>query len=211
MIEYQKIQTMFKRGENNKIVEGDWSVPELGYLCDNLWEFTEKVDGTNIRVSWDGHRRRFGGRTERAMIPSLLLEVLEDMFENDGFCAHFGTRKDGTESNVILFGEGYGPKIQKGGGRYRDDPSFVLFDVLIDGWWLGRKDVLDVANKFNIDAVPVIGEGTLQQAIDRVRAGISSHWGDFIAEGIVARPKVQLFNRKGYRIITKIKAKDFRK
>jgi hypothetical protein len=39
--------------------------------------------------------------------------------------------------------------------------------------------------------------------------GFKSHWGDFIAEGIVARPKVELKTRAGHRIITKLKYKDF--
>ena len=46
--------------------------------CD--WEFTEKVDGTNIRVHWDGHTVEFGGRTDKAQIPKPLLERLETLF-----------------------------------------------------------------------------------------------------------------------------------
>lgn len=41
------------------------------------------------------------------------------------------------------------------------------------------------------------------------RKGIKSQWGDFIAEGIVARPATELLTRNGERIITKIKHKDF--
>lgn len=41
------------------------------------------------------------------------------------------------------------------------------------------------------------------------RKGFNSIWGDFIAEGIVARPAVELKTRNGHRIITKIKHKDF--
>jgi hypothetical protein len=42
------------------------------------------------------------------------------------------------------------------------------------------------------------------------RGGLKSQWGDFEAEGIVARPKVDLFDRGGNRIICKIKGKDFK-
>ena len=53
--EYHKISTPFKRhfdGPNKgKLIMGDWAVPELDYLSSNYWEFTEKVDGTNIRIS----------------------------------------------------------------------------------------------------------------------------------------------------------------
>ena len=58
-------------------------------------------------------------------------------------------------------------------------------------------------------SVPIIGRGMLHDMIDRVRCGFTSTWGDFPAEGIVARPAVELKARNGARIITKIKTKDF--
>ena len=53
MKEYHKIQTVFKRDPATKIktlLDVDWSQDAFGYLADNEWVFTEKVDGTNIRV-----------------------------------------------------------------------------------------------------------------------------------------------------------------
>ena len=53
MKEYHKIQSVFKRDiANGKIIEGKYSLPEFEYLKDNQWVFTEKVDGTNIRIIW---------------------------------------------------------------------------------------------------------------------------------------------------------------
>ena len=40
--------------------------------------------------------------------------------------------------------------------------------------------------------------------------GDYTFWGDFQAEGYVARPSIELHTRGGDRIITKIKCKDFR-
>ena len=61
--EYDKIQTVFKRDMENRgaIIEGTFALPEFEYLQNNVWEFTEKVDGTNVRVMWDGSAVRFGG------------------------------------------------------------------------------------------------------------------------------------------------------
>lgn len=53
MTEYHKIQTLFKRDMESKhktLLEGQWTLPEFEYLAGNVWTFTEKVDGTNIRV-----------------------------------------------------------------------------------------------------------------------------------------------------------------
>jgi len=70
--------------------------------------------------------------------------------------------------------------------------------------------VEDIGNKLNIDVVPIIGIGTLHRMIRMAQEGFKSTWGDFLAEGIVARPKIELKTRSGQRIITKIKYKDFK-
>jgi hypothetical protein len=85
----------------------------------------------------------------------------------------------------------------------------VLFDVRVGQWWLQRADVHDVAQKLGIDAVPVIGEGTLHDAVTLAKRGFCSAWGNFEAEGIVARPKVELMTRGGNRLVTKVKCRDF--
>ncbi len=233
---YHKINAPYKRHregpDKGKFIRGEWSTPELEYLADLEWEFTEKVDGTNIRIKLrltpgGNVVPTFGGRTDNAVIPWPLMEYLEATFYN-GHEDHSKWMLDNDLKEVVLYGEGYGPKIQSG-GKYRDTPSFVLFDVNIGGFWLDRANVDDVASNLGIDSVPVIGYGTLYDAMDAVMAdghevyttgdnlpsnafdyGLSSQWGDFEAEGIVARPVVPLFNRKGERIIVKIKGVDFK-
>lgn len=208
MSEYHKIQTIFKRdmsNKNKKLIEGDWTMPEFEYLANNIWTFTEKVDGTNIRVIFKDGKITFGGRTDDAQIPAQLVTRLNERFLPlaDKLVYLFW---DG----AVLYGEGYGAKIQKGGGNYRPDQDFVLFDVKCGEWWLQRDDVLDVAINFGVDVVPIIGEGTLYSAVTHAKRGILSTWGPFQAEGIVARPKTELKTRSGHRLIAKIKCRDFR-
>lgn len=210
MDEYHKINTMFKRNMagNKKIIEGDWAIPELELLKDVQWQFTEKVDGTNIRVKWDGKDVVFGGRTDNAQIPNGVINRLNELFYSVP-----GKKRLSEvfpEGEVLLFGEGFGAKIQKGGGNYKQEQDFVLFDVKVGNLWLTRENVEDVAQKLQLDVVPVIGQGTLAQAIELVKGGLKSTWGDFEAEGIVARPMVELRDRRGNRIVTKIKAVDFK-
>lgn len=223
---YHKINALFKRHKDGKkkgrLIVGDWAQPEFGYLANNEWTFSSKIDGTNIRVGFHANGLSFGGRTNDAVIPRALTDYLERTFVLEAMLPHF---EIGNSTSITLYGEGYGPKIQ-GGGRYRDDCSFILFDVLINGFWLSRENVKDIADKLGIDAVPEIGRGTLQDAIDIVSTGITfnkaggmvrwgsgglrSRWGDFYEEGIVARPVVELFNNKGQRIICKVKTVDFK-
>ena len=217
IIEYHKIPGPFKRHvegpDKNKVIPWSWTSPELQVLADIPWQFTEKVDGTNIRVIWDGHKPEFRGRTDRALLPADLLKALIEMFPEEVLEQTF------THDSVILFGEGYGPGIQKGGGNYREDKSFILFDVKIGEWWLLRKDVEDIAKALGIDVVPLVSEKTLTEAIiDMAEIPFYSRIpkiaprGEekplFIGEGIVGTPGVPLFNRKGDRIIVKLKGCD---
>jgi len=207
MREYPKIQSIFKRDEKtHRFIEGEWSLPEFEYLKDNLWEATEKIDGTNIRVNWDAESRevRFGGRTDNAQVPTFLLASLQGLFPKEKFIENY------PELSMTLFGEGYGAKIQKGGGNYiPDGVDFALFDVLIDGWWLYRGNIEDIAQNLGAKCVPLIGTTTLLEAINTIRGGLPSQYGAFEAEGIVLKPFVALTNRRGERIITKMKHKDF--
>jgi ATP-dependent RNA circularization protein (DNA/RNA ligase family) len=212
MIKYHKIQTVYLRDPKNNhktLLEGTWAKPEFELLKDIDWICTEKIDGTNIRVMWDGENVRFGGKTDNAQIPSILIEALQDTFTNEKMKEVFPDA-----DNVCLYGEGYGKKIQKGGNYLPDRADFILFDVKIGDWWLTREANEDIAQKLNIGVVPIIGVWTLEQAIEYVKNGFKStiaHNKDYIAEGLVMKPEIDLFNIYGERIITKIKHKDFLK
>lgn len=202
---YHKIQSMFKRDQKGKMLFGEFSLPEFEYLKDLQWEFTEKVDGTNIRIVISDGSISIKGKTNNAQLHPTLLENIEAIIEpnREQMLEKF---RDG----ACLYGEGYGPKIQSG-GKYRSSPSFVLFDVLVDKWWLKRESVESIGDQLSMDVVPVVSRGTLKDMEIICAESLTSTWGDFEAEGLVARPVVELKSRAGGRIITKLKCKDFRK
>ena len=208
MTEYHKIETLFERDTNGtkKLIEGAFRNDAVKYLANNDWYFTEKIDGTNIRIHWDGHKVEFAGRTDRAQIPKSLMDYLANTFGSmeaeEMFEQKFG------ETDVILFGEGYGPGIQKG-GAYRDDVSFILFDVLIGGTWLKRDSVEDIATAFGVDIVPIIFVGNIKKAVDFVKTKPKSTIGTANMEGVVGRPVIEMRDRLGKRVIVKIKVCDF--
>lgn len=210
---YHKINAPFTRDKKGVIQEGQWCLPELEYLAGNKWEWTEKVDGTNIRLHATllgngGIDWKIDGRTDNAQIPPALKKTLDDLtyFNYEDVKEVMAERQI---PELTIYGEGYGPKIN-GGGKYGDFPQFVVFDVKVGDFWLRRHDVDEFCEATGFASVPVIGEGSLYEAIVRVREGLKSRWGDFEAEGLIAVPKVPLFARNGSRIITKIKARDFR-
>lgn len=210
MTTYPKIQTVFLRDPEvnyKTLLEGTYAKPEFAYLKNNTWVFTEKVDGTNIRVIWNEDEVTLKGKTDKAVIPKFLRKKLEELFleESELFEEVFGD-----EGGVCMYGEGYGARIQGGGGNYNPKgQNFVLFDVRIGKWWLTREAIEKIAGQFEIGVVPIMGEGLLEEAVEMTREGFNSSWGDFIAEGLVMKPKVALINRAGERVIAKIKHKDF--
>lgn len=209
MVKYDKIETLYRRDMEGtkKLLEGEFRNPTVEFLKDNIWQFTEKIDGTNIRVFWDGHEVSFAGRTDKAQIPAFLLSYLTETFKTSEaeqiFEEKFG------EIPVMLFGEGYGPKIQKG-HLYRNDVSFILFDVFICDNYQSRSTVEDIAKALGIDIVPIIFEGTIQEAVDFVKKNPNSTMGTAKMEGLVGRPKIELRDRCGNRVIVKIKYEDFK-
>jgi RNA ligase-like protein len=214
--EYVKINTVFARDARGKIVESQLATPAFEYLRGTQWEFTEKVDGTNVRLHYDGSPTFRGnehayvyGRTDRAQLPPALLRRLVDVLRAAPLEDTFGV---GPDVDVTLYGEGYGQNIQSAGRHYlADRVDFVLFDVKVDRWWLSRDSVADVGTKLGFEIVPVLGRGTLDDMVAYARTGFqSTRWSGVTAEGIVARPTVDLFDRAGQRIVAKIKYRDFR-
>ena len=208
MKEYEKIETLFLRDMGTKkLVEGEYRNETVEFLKDIDWEFTEKIDGTNIRIYWDGHKVQYFGRTNKAQIPSQLMNRLIELFggnvNEEMFEQKFGANE------VLLIGEGYGAKIQKVGGDYRKDNDFILFDVCINGNYQSRDSVKNIAEYFGIDVVPTIMIGKLEEGVEYVKSKPKSKIGTADSEGLVARPIYELKDRTGNRLIVKIKVRDF--
>ena len=206
---YEKIETVFCRDTDGtkRLILNDFRNPTIEYLKDNVWAFTEKIDGTNIRVHWDGHKVEFGGRTDKAQIPAHLLDKLNELFRTTESEELF--EQTWGDKDVILFGEGYGPKIQNG-VAYRDDVSFILFDVLIGDNYQEREWVEKTAQMFGIDVVPIVLVGSIEDGVNYVMSHPKSTMGTAMMEGVVGRPMVELRDRRGDRVIVKIKWDDFK-
>lgn len=211
---YHKIDSVFHRDpqNNNKTFLVDqWTHPEFEYLSEFEWVWTEKIDGTNIRVIRDDQGNvSFGGRSENAQIPGRLANYLKDTFTKERLDQAFDPC-----FAVTLYGEGFGAGIRSGGNYDTGgEQRFILFDVSYEHefggtCWLERNSVEDIASKLGIPCVPEIGSGTLYEAMAKVVTGFTSRVGSQQAEGLVVRPTIELKNRFGSRVITKIKTCDF--
>lgn len=217
---YTKINTLYKRNmesKNCEIIPGNYSEPEFEYLKDLLWECYLKIDGTNMHYQWDGHTLEIHGKTEKANIPPKLKAMMEKLVTEDMMKEVFPLKYDenGNEIPMMvrIYGEGCGQGIQgKCGQAYSPKGHrFIVFDVLIDNWWLQRKDVSEICEKLNLEIVPLMGVMTIPNAENMVKKGFKDCMAqtDLEAEGLVCRPLHGIKKRNGERIITKIKKCDY--
>lgn len=206
-MEYHKIQSVFKRDpatKNKRFLMWDFSMPEFEYLKGLAWVGTEKIDGTNIRIYGKSEDGFIAGKTSNAQI-------------HQGLYRHLETVRDrlidsDLPDTIVLYGEGYGAKIQKGGQYIPDTQSFVLFDVQIAGNYQPRRTVEDIAARLNLPLVPILEIMSLVEWVNAIASGefIDSHLHPGAKnEGVVLRPLVELQTRDGKRVITKLKFKDF--
>lgn len=196
---YSKIESLLVRDvETFKVIPGQWRIPEFEYLAENPWIVTEKVDGTNVRVGWDGDKVEFGGRTDNAQMPTRLIACLTELFPASKF-----------SDPMTLYGEGYGAGIQKG-GDYGEEQKFILFDVRVGGWWLRWDDVCGIADSLDIAVVPTWPNLTLVDVVSGIEnESFMSQLKSGTPEGVVVRPLVPLCTRSGHRLIGKLKGIDF--
>ncbi|GEM_PF-1673186 len=159
---------------------------------------TEKIHGTNVRFGFVDGRRRVGGRNEEFNLET------SDANSGMGFLGWLRGRPQlflveelATEigKEVIIYGEWYGNKVQKGVKYLNDGKSFVMFGVRIDGTIADWNTVTMIAERIGVPTVPVLYRGAPDKDVfDRLRIlpstlakenGVDMAENDTDTEGIV--------------------------
>jgi hypothetical protein len=180
---YPKINSLWKRDpKTNLVIPGEFADWHFEDLQNAPWHWTEKIDGTNVRLYWDETGVTIGGRTDKAVFNPTVYSALESLIDVNYWADTFGN------TPTTVFGEGYGAGIQKGGG-YRETPGFIVFDVLQNGRFLSGSKVADIAASLGLDMVHYFGEYTLNQAWAKMLCWeFESTFPGHELEGIVGRP-----------------------
>lgn len=244
-MEFPKIQTLWirqnwatgrKKGEIGNIIEGVYSREEFRSI--SKWQATEKIDGMNIRIFFDGKSIKVRGRNDNAQIHVMLQEWIRKNIPIDVMqkVCGFGGEQDvekkynkfvhpSPNHEVILFGEGYGRKIQQGDDYYKEGQKFILFDVVINGRWLIREEVETFAaavrstfrelhnRESELKTVPILPFTTEAQIIDYVKAqppSIIAENNKLVSEGVVVTSDPMMFDKDGNPIRWKLKTADYR-
>ena len=207
---YPKIDSLYLFDNTiKKYLPDVYANKSVELLKDCQWYFTEKVDGTNLRLIWDGYNLTYGGRTLKtnlsnkkriAYIESNLVNkdietILEQLFK---------------EKEVVIYGELFGGDV--GIANYSSEYQFRVFDIWVDGYWLEYENIVEVANNLSFNVVPIVLKGTIEDGVNFVKNTNKSELSETgVFEGIVGKPIGDFYDRNGERIIVKIKKAHFKK
>ena len=210
---FEKINSPFKKDDKFK------NLPELSQeLPLGKWILTEKIDGTNIRIILtkpeDGRRNIFiasrnlilnqddiNSRQYMDCLKDVNLYKLVEYFK-------------GVDSTIIIYGEGYGAGIQKG-GTYSKKKNFRVFDIRIGRVYQDFCYVRKVCVDNQLNLVPVlrgitrISYGGCKRFLKDFKETLIREGDGGKPEGFVVKFEPVLFNKYNERLIFKVKFKDF--
>lgn len=154
--EYPKLKNLHKRDPaDNKVIDAytdEIFSPEL--LGNAGWTWREKLDGTNLRIIWDGHRAEYRGRTDRAQFSGPQELFLQKTIETQGFEELLEQTFGNTEA--ALYAELIGNKIQ-GNPHKIVGYEIRVYDAFVAGWWLLPANVDELANSLGLGSAEIIG------------------------------------------------------
>ena len=111
---------------------------------------------------------------------------------------------------VIMYGEVYGPSIQKLHYGVTEGTKYMVFDILVNEDYLSWSVLKSFCDGYKIPTVPVLFEGAFSsQMIKELGEGKTTVKGaKHIREGVVVKPEVETTKRR-HRKILKYKGADY--
>ena len=211
---YSKYSSPFKKDEKFK------NTNELSQkLPIGKWIKTEKIDGTNIRIIFtkpdeEGNRIIHIGSRKLILNPN---DKNSDQFMSCLGDINLNKLKEyfkEVNSTVIIYGEGYGAGVQKG-GIYSPNKNYRVFDIRIGNAYQDFEYVEKVCIDNQLNIVPVLEEvremtyGDCITSLDKFKDTLITEGTGGTPEGIVYKFEPVLLNKYGERLIFKVKFKDF--
>lgn len=226
---YDKILAPFARDTaKSKYVDiVKFSRPEFEMLANVKWNWTLKIDGSNVNVIWDGERASYVGHTEKTQFNERTKKFLDETFctpeAETVFEDLYGKQPVKISMELVSkdMNQNYG---------YFDGAVFVfdIFNGSTGKVWTSEETLNAFVSKFegsNVLVAPFIGYMSIWDAVDVARAYeaiwnrhpekwseeriVKNPLGPYMIEGLVGRLPYELFNNNGDRVITKVKCKDY--
>ena len=166
----------------------------------------EKIHGTSSHIKFkDNKIIYFSGGAK--------YESFKEIFNEEELLNKYKEKFIDTE--VTIYGEAYGGKMQGMSKTYGPNLKFVAFEVMIGDIWLNVPNAENVSKSFGLDFVDYV---LIPTDIDSINAerdkdstqAIRNGMGNgHIREGIILRPVEEMFKSNGSRIMAKHKRPEF--
>ncbi len=165
----------------------------------------EKIHGTGTKIVWKDNQLKFfsGGENHEKFVALFNQEFLVSKFKEIG------------QSEVSVFGEGYGGKCQGMSATYGKELKFIAFDVQIGGHWLSVPQAEEFVKNLGLEFVHYVKCSTDLKCLDAERdkdsvQSVRNGCGPGkLREGVVIRPLIELTKNNGERVICKHKRDKF--
>lgn len=211
---YAKFSSPFKKDEK-------WlNTRELSqYLPDGRWIITEKIDGANIRIILTKPDEE-GNRKIHIASRKLILNSEDKSSKQFMDClkeVNLNKIKEyfkDVESTVVIYGEGYGAGVQKG-GIYSKEKNYRVFDIRIGEAYQDFEYVQKVCIDNQLNVVPIMCELTeityeeCLKVLKLFQETLIKEGDGGKPEGLVYKFEPVLLNKYKERLIFKVKHKDF--
>lgn len=189
-LDFEKPHPLFQRYTD---IEQWQNFPEVFQDGEQVW-MSEKIHGTNARYAavregggvkflhgTHNNQLRPGSNTKYEFplrVPGVTKLLQHTLEERSARC-------------IILFGEVYGSKVQKG-FTYDTDAQqlgFRAFDICVDGQYVGFTEFMDLCVKYRVETVPVLFNGPFSvEKMHELSAGKTTIGGSHVREGVVVKP-----------------------
>lgn len=172
------------------------------------------MDGTNLRIIWDGHRAEYRGRTDRAQFSDGQAMFLDEKIKSPAFEELLEQTFGNTEA--VLFGELIGNKLQ-GNPHKVDGYEIRVYDAFVAGWWLLPENVDELASDLGLDSAEIIGVapiGHMHQGMKNIASMTEAFEGEAepleYLEGIVGTAPGSVLGRNGSILRVKLKLENYK-
>jgi hypothetical protein len=172
----------------------------------------EKIHGTSCHLAWDIENKQEDGSFLRFFSGGAKHEEFIKIFDKAALIKKF---EELGIAKVLVYGEGYGGKMQGMKSTYGESLRFIAFDVKIDKCWLAVPQAEAFVKNLGLEFVHYVEIDTTLEQIDAQRDAFSVQairngcGNDKKREGIVLRPLIELIKNNGERVISKHKGEEF--
>lgn len=204
-----------------------FSRPEFEMLANVKWNWTLKIDGSNVNVIWDGERVSYVGHTDKTLFNERTKKFLDETFCTSEAETVF---EDLYGEQPVKISMEFVSKDMSQNYGYIDGAVFIfdIFNGSTGKVWTSEETLDAFVSKFegnNVFVAPFIGYMNIWNAIDVAKAyeviwnrhperwseedKIKNPLGPYVIEGLIGRLPYELFDNNGNRVITKVKCKDY--